>query len=132
MTTKMEEGFRGEKMTRQQAQDEVKRTVKKDLDALKEEKACRGEVEVCSDANTGVGLGSPGTFARPPALASRFNDIFLPRKMAGMYRTRKSLDMCYGSKDGFATLLVPKQFCTFRDHGNLKRDAKQISSEPRW
>ena len=28
-----------------------------------------------------MGLGSSGTFVRPPALASRFNDIFLPRKM---------------------------------------------------
>ena len=67
-------------MTRQQAQDEVKRMAKKDLDALKEEKVCRGEVEVCSEASTGVGLGSSGTYARPPALASRFNDIFLQER----------------------------------------------------
>ena len=36
---------------------------------------------VCSEASNGVGLGASGTFARPPALASRKNEIFIPRKM---------------------------------------------------
>ena len=36
---------------------------------------------VCSEASNGVGLGASGTFARPPALASRKNEIFIPWKM---------------------------------------------------
>ena len=36
---------------------------------------------VWSEGSTGVGLGASGTFARPPALASRNNEIFIPRKM---------------------------------------------------
>ena len=36
-------------------------------------KVCRGSIR--------VGPGGSGTFASPPVLASRFNDIFLPRKM---------------------------------------------------
>ena len=60
--------------------------VKMDIDALKEEMRSlqRGSGNtVCSEASTGLGLGGSGTFARPqaPALASRFNDVFLPRKM---------------------------------------------------
>ena len=84
MTAKMEDGFKGEKMARQQAQDEIKQMAKKDLDAFKEEMKSlqrRSGSTVCSEASTGVGLGGSGTFARPPTLASRFNDIFLPRKM---------------------------------------------------
>ena len=37
MTAKMEDGFKGEPMARQQAQDEITQMVKKDLDAFKEE-----------------------------------------------------------------------------------------------
>ena len=84
MTAKMEDGFKGEKMARQQAQDEIKQMVKKDLDAFKEEMKSlhrKSGCTVCSEASTGVGLGGSGTFARPPTLASWFNDIFLPRKM---------------------------------------------------
>ena len=35
---------------------------------------------VCSEASARVGLGS-GTFARPPPLTSRWNEIFVPRRM---------------------------------------------------
>ena len=35
----------------------------------------------CSEASTGVGLGGSGTFATPPAFASRKSEIFIPRKM---------------------------------------------------
>ena len=35
---------------------------------------------VCSEASTGVRLGS-GTFARPPPLSSRWTETFIPRKM---------------------------------------------------
>ena len=37
MTAKLVDGFKGEEMARQQAQDEVKQRAKKDLDAIKEE-----------------------------------------------------------------------------------------------
>ena len=86
MTAKMEDGFRGDKVARQQAQDEIKQTVQTDLDVFKEEMKKKtlqkgSGCTVCSEASTGVGLGGSGTFARPPALATRLNDIFLPRKM---------------------------------------------------
>ena len=35
---------------------------------------------VCSEASTGMGLGT-GTFARPPPLTSRWNETFVPKKM---------------------------------------------------
>ena len=84
MTAKMDDGFKSGQMARQQAQDEIMQMVKKDLDAFKEEMSCllRGSGStVCGEASTGVGLGGSGTFARPPALASRFSDIFLRRMM---------------------------------------------------
>ena len=57
---------------------------KKDLEALTEEMKSlqrRSASTVCSEASTGVGLGGSGTFARLPASASRFSEIFIPRKM---------------------------------------------------
>ena len=36
---------------------------------------------LCSEAGTGVGLGASGTLARPPVLASWFNEIVIPRKV---------------------------------------------------
>ena len=33
------------------------------------------------EASNGVGLDASGTFARPPALASGYNDIYIPRNM---------------------------------------------------
>ena len=35
----------------------------------------------CSEASTGVGLAGSGTFARLPAFASQYSEIFIPRKM---------------------------------------------------
>ena len=35
---------------------------------------------VCSEASTGVGLGS-GTLARPPPLSTRWDDPWVPRKL---------------------------------------------------
>ena len=57
--------------------------VQKQLAVMKDElnnlKMGSGSI-VCSEASTGVGLGS-GTLARPPLLTSRWNEIFVPRKM---------------------------------------------------
>ena len=80
-TTKMEDGFKGEQMARQQAQDEIKQMAKKDLDAFKEE--MRGEVETQCVAKRALEWvwEALAPAARPLALASRFSDIFLPRKM---------------------------------------------------
>ena len=57
---------------------------KKDLDALKEEMKSPqmgSRSTVCSEASSGVGLGGSGTLARPPALASQYSKIFIPREM---------------------------------------------------
>ena len=94
MSPKMEEGFRSEQQARQQAQNEIMKGLKneesarllvqRDLAVMKEEiKNLKiGSVStVCSEASAGVGLGASGTSARPPALASRYNEIFNPRKM---------------------------------------------------
>ena len=94
MSAKMEEGFKGEPQARQQAENEMLKGLKneesarllvqRDLAVMKEEtknlKMGRGST-VCSEASTGVGLGASGTFARPPTLAFRYNEIFIPRKM---------------------------------------------------
>ena len=70
---------------KQHAQYEIMKGLKDDENArqmvLKEEMKSlqmgSGSI-VCSEASTGRGSG---TYARPSALASRFDDIFLPRKM---------------------------------------------------
>ena len=93
MTAKMEEGFKSEQQARQQAQSEImqglkdeenaRQMVPKDLEVLKEEMKSlqrRSGSTVCSEASTGVGLGGFGAFAGPPAYASQFSDIFIPRK----------------------------------------------------
>ena len=94
MTVKMEEGFKSEQRTRQLAKSETmkglkdeetaRQMVQKDLDILKEvikSLQMGSGSTVCSEASTGVGLGSSDTFAWPPALASPFSEIFIPRKM---------------------------------------------------
>ena len=48
-------------------------------DEIKNLKMGSGSI-VCSEGSTGMGLGS-GTFAWPPPLTSRWNEIFIPRKM---------------------------------------------------
>ena len=94
MSAKMAEGLRSEQQVRQQARKEImkglkseesaRQMVQKGLGVMKEEiknfKMGSGST-VCSEANTSVGLGASGTSARPPALASRFDEIFIPRKM---------------------------------------------------
>ena len=73
MTAKMEGGFKSEQLARQQAPNEIKQMVNKDLDALKEEMKSRqmgSGSTVCGEASTGAGLGVSSTFGRPPALAS--------------------------------------------------------------
>ena len=93
MGSQMEEGFKKEQFARQQIQNEMvqgfeheenaRQLVEKELAVVKEElknlKMGNGST-VCSAAGTGVGLGS-GTFARPPPLSARWNDIFFPRTM---------------------------------------------------
>ena len=89
MTAKMEEGFRSEQQARQLTHSEIlkglkneenaRQMVRKDHEVLKEEmknlKMGSGST-VFSEASTGVGLGSSGTFGR--ALDS---EIFISRKM---------------------------------------------------
>ena len=93
MSSQMEEGFKKEQFARQQIQNEMvqgfeneenaRQLVEKELAVVREElknfKIGNGST-VCSAASTGVGLGS-GTFARPPPLSARWNDIFIPRRM---------------------------------------------------
>ena len=64
MTAKMDEGFKSEQLARQQA--------KKDLDVLKEE--MKKKLKLRSEATTGVSL-------QGPAFASKYSEIFIPRKM---------------------------------------------------
>ena len=94
MSAKMEEGFQ-EQTTGQTAgpkrdmqglknEENARQMVQKDLKVLKEETKnlnIGNGSTVCREASTGVGLGASGTFARPTALASRYNEIFIPRKM---------------------------------------------------
>ena len=83
MTAKMEEFFRSEQLAREQAHNEIKQMVRKDLGVMKEMKNLKmgSRSTVCSEASTGESLGSSGTFARPPALASQYSEIFIPKKM---------------------------------------------------
>ena len=69
------QGFNNEENARQLVQNEL--AVMKDK--LKNLKMVSGST-LCSEASTGMGLGS-GTFARPPPLTSRWNEIFVPRRM---------------------------------------------------
>ena len=86
--------FRSKQQARQLAQNEImqglkneenaRQMVPKDLEVLKEETKnlnMGNGSTVCREASTGVGLGTSNTFARPTALASRYNEIFIPRKM---------------------------------------------------
>ena len=61
----------------------ARQLVQKELAVMKDEiknlKMGSGSI-VCSEASAGMGLGS-GTFARPPPLTSRWNELFIPRKM---------------------------------------------------
>ena len=65
-------------------EENARQMVRKDLEVLKEKmknlKMGSGST-VWSEASTGVGLEASGTFARapPPALSSRYNEIFTPR-----------------------------------------------------
>ena len=65
-------------------EENARQMVRKDLAVMKEEtknlKMGSGST-VCSEPSTIVGPGASGIFPRPPALASRYNDIFVPRKM---------------------------------------------------
>ena len=84
MTAKMEESLKNEQLARQQAQNKIQQMAKRDLDALKQDMKSLhmgSWSTACSEASTGVGLGGSGTFARPTALASRFSQIFIPRKV---------------------------------------------------
>ena len=71
----MDDGFKKEENARQLVQKEL--MVMKD--EIKNLMMGSGST-VCSEASTGMGLGS-GTFARPPPLSPRWNDTFIPRKM---------------------------------------------------
>ena len=69
MVNKMEEGFKNEENARQLVPSEIaviKEEIKKHL------KMGSGST-VCSEASTGVGLGS-GTFARPPQMIHSFQE----------------------------------------------------------
>ena len=103
MTAKMEEGFKSEQQARQLDRSEImkglkdeesaRQMVQKDLEVLKEEmKACRCEAEAHCAAHW-KGLGGSGTFARRPAFASRFSEVFIPRieGILGDIRRRQTL-----------------------------------------
>ena len=69
-------GFRNEEKARKPAQN--------DLAVMKEviQKLKKGSGStVCSEANTRVGLGASGTFAEPPGVASRRNEVLILAKM---------------------------------------------------
>ena len=68
LQNKIAQGFKNEENPRL--------LVRKELAIMKDESGST----VCSEASTGVGLGS-GTFARPQPLSSRWNDTFIPRKV---------------------------------------------------
>ena len=74
MSARMGEGFKNEDNARKLVQNEL--AVMKD--EIKNLKMGSGST-LSSEASTGVGLGS-GTFARPPPLTSRWNEIIVPRK----------------------------------------------------
>ena len=92
MSARMEEGFKNEQHAGQQIQSEIVHGFKKEenarkmvqnelavmKDELKSLKMGSGST-VCTEASTGVGLGS-GTFAEHPP-TSRWNEIFVPRRM---------------------------------------------------
>ena len=71
----MVQGFKNEENARQ--------LVQKELADMKDESKnlqMGSDSTVCSEASIGAGLEF-GTFARPPPLTSRWNEIFIPRKM---------------------------------------------------
>ena len=72
---KMEDGFKNEENARQRVQKELA-VMKDEIENLR----MGSGSTVCSEATTGVGLGT-GKFARPPPLTSRWNEIFVPRRM---------------------------------------------------
>ena len=74
MMTKVEEVFKNEE-NGQLVQNELA-VMKGELKNLK----MGSGSTVCSEASTGVGLGS-GTFVRAPSLTSRWKEIFGPRRM---------------------------------------------------
>ena len=75
MSARMEEGFKNEENARKLVQNELA-VMKEEIKNLK--MGCGSTV--CSEASTGVGLGS-GTFTWSPPLTSRWNGIFVPRRM---------------------------------------------------
>ena len=88
MSAKMEEGFRqqaqNERMKGLKNEENARQFVQRDLAVMKEEikNLKMGSLSaVCSEAGTGLRLGASGTFARPPALACRYYEILIPRKM---------------------------------------------------
>ena len=65
-----------------------------------------GSTPVCSEATTGVGLGS-GTFTRPPPLTFRWNENFVPRKMEFKgWVTDYTQSSTQGISDGEVSILV--------------------------
>ena len=89
----MDDRFRNEKQARQRIRNEMMHGCKNEESARqlvqKEPAVMKDEIKnlkmgsgstVCSEASTGLGFG-PCTFARPPPLASRYHEIFIPRKM---------------------------------------------------
>ena len=97
MTTKVEEGPRGEQQAREQAQKEImdgfkngenaRQVVQNDLQAIKDkirqlESGSGSGSTVGSEVSTAVGRGPSATFARPPqGVAVRLNDSFMRRRM---------------------------------------------------
>ena len=67
---------------------------------------------VCSEASTGVGLGASGNNSwTMHACAHSLAVLSIQETKSWMSRIWNCLDyVCYGSKPGFATLLVSEQF----------------------
>ena len=87
MSSKMDEGFKREQQARQQIQCEIVHGFKNEENAIQ---LVQEEVAVLKDQlkNLMMGSGSTvcselgsGTFAQPPPLTSRWNAIFVPKKM---------------------------------------------------
>ena len=76
LKNEMYEGFRNEEKARKVVQNDLA-VMKEEIQKLKMESGST----VCSEASTAVDLGASGTFAKPPGIASRYNEVFIPRKM---------------------------------------------------
>ena len=72
-------GLKNEENARQMVQNDLM-TIKEKIGQL--ELGCGSGKTVGSDANTAVGKGPSGTFARPPpGIGIRLKDFFMPRKI---------------------------------------------------